>query len=101
MAKHSFYVSLLITGAFSIWIALRVGPALWPYKLHIWHTYGLPIVIYLCLFILTLTLVLMLLARMIWLKDTGSKLQHAAKELQQGSMAKTPDSLLSLIQTRK
>jgi len=101
MFKHSFYVSLLVTGALCVWVTTRVGPALRAYRSYLFHAYGELALIYVGLFMLTLTLALMLIGRFIWLKDTGRKLQHAAKELQQGGMAKTPDALLSLIQTRK
>lgn len=101
MLKHSLYLSILATGALCVWVATRVGPALRAYRSYILHAYGQQIAVYVGLFLLTLTFALMLVGRVIWLKDTGRKLQHAAKELQQGGMAKTPDSLLSLIQTRK
>ena len=71
------------------------------YRSYILHIYGEQIFIYIGLFLLTLTLAVMLIARVIFLQDTGRKLQHAAKELQLGGMAKTPESLLHLIQTRK
>lgn len=101
MFKNAFWVSFLTTGGLCVWILTRVGPALRSYHRYILHAYGQQIGVYVLLFLLTLTLAIMLIARVIWLQDTGRKLQHAAKELQLGGMAKTPESLLQLIQTRK
>ena len=101
MFKHSLYVAILVTGGLCVWVATRVGPALRAYRSYIMHTYGTQIAPFVGLFLLTLTLALLLIGRVIWLKDTGRKLQHAAKELQQGGMARSSDELLSLIQKRK
>lgn len=84
-----------------MWVFTRVGPALRAYRSYIMHAYGSQILTYIGLFLFTLTLAVMLLARVIWLKDTGRKLQHAAKELQQGGMARTSDELLSLLRKGK
>ena len=43
----------------------------------------------------------MLLFRFIFLKDTGSKLQHTTKELQGGGMAHSKDNIYALLKARK
>jgi len=43
----------------------------------------------------------MLLFRFIFLKDTGSKLQHTTKELQGGGMAHSKDNIYDLLKARK
>jgi hypothetical protein len=101
MFKHSLYVGLLATGIYAMWIFTKVGPVLRAYRAFIFHNYGEQIACYAGLFLLTLTLALMLVGRFIWLKDAGRKLQHATKELHQGGMAKTPDTLYELMKAKR
>jgi hypothetical protein len=99
--KHSMFVSLVATAAYAMWLAKRIGPAMWAYRSYIFHVYGQTIATYALIFMLTLTIATMLIGRYIWLKDTGSKLQHATKELQDGHMAKTQDVLYTLMKAKK
>jgi membrane protein implicated in regulation of membrane protease activity len=101
MLKHALFLALFATGAYAVWIALRVGPALRAYRSFILHAYGQQIAVYVFLFLITTMLAIMLLSRFIFLKDTGSKLQHATKELQGGGMAHSKDNIYDLLKARK
>ena len=101
MLKHALYLALVATGAYALWIALRVGPALRTYRSFVLHAYGQQIAVYSVLFLITTMLAFMLIARFIFLKDTGRKLQHATKELQAGGMAHSKDNIYALLKARK
>jgi len=95
------FVSFVATTAYAVWLAKRIGPTMWAYRSYISQQYGQTIATYALIFLVTLTIATMLIGRYIWLKDTGSKLQHATKELQDGHMARTQDVLYTLMKAKK
>jgi len=101
MLKHALFLSIFCTIAFGVWLAKQVGPTLWGYHTYLFHLYGGTAMVYAALFLATLTCSSMLVMRYVWLKDTGSKLQHATKELREGRTANTPDALFALMKAKK
>lgn len=97
MLKNAFYVALLAELVFVAWLMHLTSAAMQPYTSYVFRIYGIRLAAFAVAHLLTLTLALMLLFRFIWLKGSGQKLEHAAKELKQSGKDTTPDSLLSLI----
>jgi hypothetical protein len=97
MLKNALYVALIAEIVFLAWLVQITSAAMRPYTSYFFATYGIRFAAYAVAHLFTLTLSLMLIFRFIWLKDSGKKLEHATKELKQGGMHTTPDSLLSLI----
>ena len=101
MLRNAFFAALLTELIYGAWVMHETSTPMRRYVHYITQTYGLQIAVYAALLLLTLTLALMLLFRIIFLKGAGRKLQHATKELQQGDMPATPEHLFNLLQDKR